>query len=208
MGPIGEPSEESRWKAELRAMGLPPLDRSRGLDLDRWQRSWTRRKPNEVHAPHSWAWPAAAVAVIVVLAALPLLNALRHQMPIHPTGPPTSAGAVHRVSPSSPLIVENHLGHGATDIWLDGFWKRGALYGPRYVIAFMGTDRPLIEVYNEDETPYVRGVQWNMYQCPGSIGALRITSITDAGMLVHFVARDAHGTLNLKTKVWHIAAGR
>lgn len=97
----------------------------------------------------------------------------------------------------------------ATSIWRDGVWSDAtrALTGPRYVMAFRGNSRtdnkPWIQVYNEDRTPYVNGVEWIDYPCPSALGTLRITKITDRGSLVAFTAsQGTQGTLNLVTHHW------
>lgn len=111
------------------------------------------------------------------------------------------------VNPSQ--VVGNSMFNGATSIWRDGQWHdpKTALSGPRYVMAFAGTaktvNKPWIQVYNEDRTPYVKGVEWIDYPCSRVLGPLHITHITDRGSLVAFTSSNGtQGTLNLTTHRW------
>jgi hypothetical protein len=117
---------------------------------------------------------------------------------------------IQRIDPKT--TVGNHHFDHADSIWLDGLWSehRTGLVGNKYVISFMGTgkngarpNQPFITVYNEDEAPYVAGIEWVNYVCPRHIGHLIITSITSDGTVVHFTSsKKIHGTLNLTTHHW------
>ncbi|MCL6599698.1 MAG: hypothetical protein K6T81_13300 [Alicyclobacillus macrosporangiidus] len=128
---------------------------------------------------------------------------------------PNEVNIIQRIDPKT--TVGNHHFDGAVSIWRDGSWSdhKTGLVGPRFVISFMGTskngvvtypDQPFIEVYNEDETPYVSGVEWVHYPCPRNIGRLTITGITNDGTLVHFVSsQGVQGTLDLTTHQWRFS---
>jgi len=127
--------------------------------------------------------------------------------PMHSVSPRTFSDPIHPVSTKE--VVGNDMFHGAQSIWRDGNWNdpKTSLSGPRYVISFAGTGNsrqtPLIEVYNEDRTPYVNGVEWVDYVCPQPLGILRITSISKNGAIVYFVSKKGvHGSLNLDTRIW------
>lgn len=127
--------------------------------------------------------------------------------PTHSVSPRTFSEPIHPVSAKE--VVGNDMFNGAQSIWRDGNWNdpKTSLSGPRYVISFAGTGNsrqiPLIEVYNEDRTPYVNGVEWVDYVCPQQLGILRITSISKNGAIVYFVSEEGvHGSLNLDTRIW------
>lgn len=119
------------------------------------------------------------------------------------------------IQPIAPkTVVGNHHFDLAISIWRDGSWSehKTGLVGPKYVISFLGVgqngimihpEQPLITVYNEDETPYVAGVEWVDYPCPRNIGSIPINGITDNGTLVHFVSSQGiQGTLDLTNHQW------
>lgn len=129
----------------------------------------------------------------------------------HSGSSPASSRQPAPVNPSH--VVGNALFHGATSIWRDGHWtdSQTFLTGPRYVMAFAGTvrtaNKPWIQVYNEDRTPYVNGVEWIDYSCPRALGTLHITNITAHGSLVAFTSsHGTQGTLNLTTHHWTFKA--
>lgn len=113
-------------------------------------------------------------------------------------------------SPVNPnQVVDNSMFNGATSIWRDGHWSdpKTALSGPRYVMAFAGTaktaNKPWIQVYNEDRTPYVKGVEWINYVCPQALGTLHITHISPTGAVVDFTSsQGTQGSFNLTTHHW------
>ena len=144
------------------------------------------------------------IVATVFMAAL--LTGCGTQQPTNVGGITVDQRTIHPVSLTNELIIENHHFANAESVWRDGSWRSKGLYGPRYVISFKGISH--IEVYNEDETPYVSGVEWVDYPCPSDIGPVTITAITNDGDLVHFEATNgkAKGTLNLKTRAWNIAS--
>lgn len=125
---------------------------------------------------------------------------------------PSKVSIIQRIAPKT--TVGNHHFDGSVSIWRDGSWSehKMGLVGPRYVISFIGIrqngimihpEQPLITVYNEDETPYVAGVEWVDYPCPRNIGRITINGITNNGTLVHFASsQGVQGTLDLTTHQW------
>lgn len=112
------------------------------------------------------------------------------------------------------LVGEHQFDH-ADSVWrVSRADSRTGQASDYYISSYMGTGsngaithpkQPVIIVLGGPLVP--RDPGFVNYPCPRSIGYLAITSVTDAGVLVHFVSsQNVGGTLNLATHQWHFVS--